>query len=62
MALTATERYAKCETLAELDQEYHMNERSADSWEYLEACRKAYKKRRAELLKAGGNECIGRNY
>lgn len=47
--MTAEERYKECKTIEELEKEFWYNKMSAGTWEYLDACEKAYKKRLAEL-------------
>lgn len=48
--MTAEERYSKCKTFQELKDAYWYDERSAETFEFLRACNRAYEKRYTELL------------
>ena len=54
--MTAEERYAKCKTIEELNDAFHMDEMSANTFEFLGACERAYKKRYRELYKPKDGE------
>ena len=49
--MTAEERYAKCKTIEELNGVFHIDEMSANTFEFLGACERAYRKRYRELYK-----------
>ena len=49
--MTADERYEQCTSRKELDEIYHYDRLSADTWEFLSACDKAYAKHYERLYK-----------
>lgn len=49
--MTADERYARFTTLDELNKEYDMNKRSAETLEYMRAIDMAYEKHYERLLR-----------
>lgn len=59
--MTADERYARCESIEELERLYDLEKRGADSWAYLKAIEDAFGKhyrRLSERRKQDG--CTGR--
>ena len=54
--MTAKQRHAKCKTIEELDYCYEMDKMSADTFEFLDACKNAWSDRYHELLKRKDGE------
>lgn len=48
--MTADERYAKCTDVQELMRMYRVDELGADTFEYLNACYKAFEKHYQRLI------------
>lgn len=54
--MTAGERYARCNTTQELARAYKIDKLSSDSWQYLDACQKAWAKHYKRLIEQEDKE------